>query len=227
MIRTTLPADVAVDGFTAPPTAPTAIESFSDAVLCSAANLPIILSLASGYDAFLVGCFSHHPLTQVLREELSQPVMGIMEAALTAAKTLGHKVGIVTTGDRAVYMQDDVVGHHYGLGQGKYAGSESCGLGVLELESMGVEEVEDIMCAAAERLVLRRGADVLTLGCAGMTNIKTKVQAAVGPEVPVVDGVEHGIHQLIGLVRLGARTSKAGLYKSAAASRAARGQDHL
>ncbi|CCG81735.1 Uncharacterized protein C1F7.10 [Taphrina deformans PYCC 5710] len=225
MISKNLPADVEVEGFTGPRTGPSAIESFSDAVLCCSVNLPLILQRQAEYDAFLVGCFSHHPLTQVLREELSQPVIGIMEAALNAAKCLGSKIGIITTGDRAVYMQDDAV-RHYGL-EGSYAGSESCRLGVLELESKSVAEVEDIMCGAAMRLVAEKGADVLTLGCAGMTNIRPKVEARIGPDVPVIDGVEHGIHQLISLVRLGARTSKSGLYKSAAASRQARGQTYL
>lgn len=224
MIRKNLPPDVAVDGFTSPASGPTAIESFSDAILACSHALPALLALEHEYDGFLVGCFSHHPMTQMLREELTQPVLGIMEAALNSAKSLGSKIGIITTGDRAVYMQDDAI-RHYGL-TGAYAGSESCQLGVLELESKSVEEVESIMCGSARRLV-QKGADVLTLGCAGMTNIKAKVQHVVGQDVPVVDGVEHGIHQLIGLVRLGGKTSKAGLYKSASASRAARGQQYL
>lgn len=224
MIRRSLPSDVQVDGLTAPSHGPSAIESFSDALMSCAACIHPILRIESQYDAFLVGCFSNHPLITMLREEVTQPVLGIMEASLNAAKCLGSTIGIITTGDRAVGMQDDAI-RHYGL-EGFYAGSESCKLGVLELESKSKEEVESIMCSVAQRLIAK-GADILVLGCAGMTNIRITVQNNVGEDVGVLDGVEHGIHQLIGLVRLGTKTSKARLYKSAAESRASRQQTHV
>ena len=97
----------------------------------------------------------------------------------------------------------------------------SCDLGVLELESKPEEEVLGVMCDVGKKLVAD-GADVLTLGCAGMTNMKAAVEKAVGGHVQVIDGVLAGVHHLVGLCRLGMQTAKRGMYASPAIDRAKR-----
>ncbi|BCS28283.1 uncharacterized protein APUU_61331A [Aspergillus puulaauensis] len=218
------PPDVQVDGFTSPHPAPTAIEGSLDAVLSTAAAVRAILHIANQYDAFVVACYSDHPLTKALREELSAPVVGIMEASLYAARTLGGRFGIVVTSTRSVVLHTDSI-RNYGL-EGFSAGVESCGLGVLGLERKGEEVVLGAMCDAARELV-KRGADVVTLGCAGMTKLKEAVEEAVGPDVQVIDGVVAGVHHLVGILRMGGRTAKRGVYASSKAGREARGQDYL
>ncbi|PNS19679.1 Protein pim1 [Sphaceloma murrayae] len=223
MVATTLPPDVSVTGFTAPEPAPSAIEGNFDGVMSAAAAMRALIPIASEYDAFLVSCYSDHPLTRMIREEFKQPVIGIMEASLFAARTLGGRLGLVATGARSKVMGEDGI-KYYGM-EPFSAGVEHCGLGVLELEHKPEEEIFGIMVGTAKRLV-ERGADVLTLGCAGMTKLKPVVEEAVGPGVPVVDGVLAGVHHLIGIVRLGGITAKAGLYKSSAEARGARGQTY-
>jgi Asp/Glu/hydantoin racemase len=190
--------------------------------LSAAAAARAIFPIASQYDAFLVACYSDHALTKVLREELSQPVVGIMEASLFAARTLGGRFGVIATSQRAQYTLSDSV-RHYGM-QDFCAGVRSCNLGVLELESKPKNEVVGIMCAVGEKLVVEDGADVLTLGCAGMIGLKSAVERAVGDDVQVVDGVVAGVHHLVGLVGIGAKTAKRGVYKNAKDDRRARGQ---
>lgn len=90
-----------------------------------------MVPIASSYDAFLVACFSAHPLINALREELAGPVIGIMEGALYAARMLGGRLGIVTTGARSKIMHEDAI-RYYGL-EGYSVGCESTNLGVLEL----------------------------------------------------------------------------------------------
>lgn len=222
MLRQTLPPDVTVYGFTAPKPAPSAIEGNFDNIMSAAAAARAIIPIAHEYDAFLVACYSDHALIKVLREELSQPVVGIMEASLFAARTLGSRFGVIATSRRSQYTLEDSV-KHYGL-ESFCAGVRSCDLGVLELESKPEKEVLDAMCDVGKKLVAD-GADVLTLGCAGMTNMKAAVEEAVGAEVQVIDGVLAGVHHLVGLCRLGMRTAKRGTYASAAADRERRGQD--
>lgn len=80
----------------------------------------------------------------------------------------------------------------------------------------------------AIQLVKDDGADVLTLGCAGMTDMKVAVEEAVGPmAVQVVDGVVAGVHHLVGLVRMGGKTAKIGVYRSSKVAREKRVQDYL
>ncbi|KAH6878506.1 carbon-nitrogen hydrolase [Alternaria rosae] len=221
MLKPTLPPDVIVYGFTSPKPAPSTIEGNFDNIMSAAAAARAILPIANQYDAFLVACYSDHALIKVLREELSQPVVGIMEASLFAARTLGGRFGIIATSRRSQYTLEDSV-KHYGL-ESFCTGVRSCDLGVLELESKPEKEVLGVMCDVGKKLVAD-GADVLTLGCAGMTNMKAAVEEVVGDEVQVIDGVLAGVQHLVGLCRLGMRTAKRGTYASAAADRERRGQ---
>ncbi|TIC90671.1 N-carbamoyl-D-amino acid hydrolase [Colletotrichum higginsianum] len=226
MVESQLPSDVIVTGFTAPRPSPSAIEGSFDNVMSAAAAARAVLPLAATHDAALVACYSDHALIRMLREELPrQPVIGIMEASLFAARTLGGRFGLIAVSERSRVLHEDSI-HHYGFST-SCAGVLSCGLGVLDLHEKSQDEVMGIMANVGKRLVEEKGADVLLLGCAGMTPLKPAVEAAVGDDVQVVDGVLAGVHHLVGLVRMGGATAKRGVYKSSAAGRKARGQDWI
>lgn len=232
-IASTLPPHVTVHGFTAPSTAPTAIEGRADAVLsaadCFRALHPIITDPSQpDFDAFLVACFSAHPLIPMLREEFTQPCIGIMEASLYASRMCGERLSVITTGQRSKILHEDSINNTYGLGNFS-AGCAAADVAVLELDSRPKEEVYAGLANAARRLV-ERGADCICLGCAGMTEMRDVCQKAVGMadmEVMVVDGVAVGVHFLAGLVSEGMGTAKGGLYRSSAAGRERRGQSWI
>ncbi|WYZ39512.1 hypothetical protein EsH8_III_001426 [Colletotrichum jinshuiense] len=226
MVESQLPPDVVVTGFTAPRPSPSAIEGSFDNVMSAAAAARAVLPLASTHDAVLVACYSDHALIRMLREELPrQPVIGIMEASLFAARTLGGRFGLIAVSERSRVLHEDSI-HHYGFST-SCAGVISCKLGVLDLHEKSQDEVMGIMADVGKRLVEEKGADVLLLGCAGMTPLKGAVEAAVGEDVQVVDGVLAGVHHLVGLVRMGGATAKSGVYKSSSDGRKARGQDWI
>ncbi|KAI0128765.1 hydantoin racemase [Xylariales sp. AK1849] len=227
-LTSTLPAGVTVTGFTAPPTAPTAIEGRLDAVLSAADCIRALAAVANSHDAFLVCCFSAHPLIPALREEYDQPCVGIMEAALYASRMLGDRLGVITTSPRSAVLHAQSIAN-YGL-SAYSAGCEAANVAVLELESRAKEEVYAGLTAAAERLVSEKGADCVCLGCAGMTEMQEVCRAAVGMEerrAMVVDGVVMGVHFLVGLVREGLGTAKGGAYRSSREGRQGRGQNFL
>lgn len=187
-----------------------------------------MVPIASSYDAFLVACFSAHPLINALREEVAGPVIGIMEAALYSARMLGGRLGIVATGARSKIMHEDAV-RYYGL-DGFSVGCETTGLGVLELETLPRDKVLGLVGEAARRLVQEKGADCIALGCAGMTEMKTRCEETVGANdatAQVIDGVGVGVQFLIGLVREDYVTAKGGVFRSAQDGRKARGQGWL
>lgn len=236
-LAATLPADVTVHGFTAPPTshAPTAIESRTDAVLSAASTFralhPLLTNRTSSspsFDALLVACFSAHPLIPMLREEFTLPVAGIMEAALYASRLCGEKLGVLTTSERSRWLHADAITTTYGLHPTFSVGCEASAVRVLELETKPREEVYGGLVGAAQRLVAR-GADCVCLGCAGMTEMAEVCREAVGGggEVMVIDGVAVGVHFLVGLVREGLGTAKRGSYSSSGAVREGRGQDWI
>lgn len=214
-IEDSLPINVTVYGFTPTRPAPTAIESQTDAIMSTATCMKAILPIAHKYDAFLVACFSHHPLINALREQVFQPVIGIMEASIYASRMCGSKFGIITTGVRSMHLLDAAVKNVYGMSDFS-VGTESSRMGVLELESRSEEEVEEKLAKTATKLQIR-GADCICLGCAGMTNMQRACQDAVGMHdrvAMVIDGVNMGIHFLIGLVRENLGTAKGGKYNT-------------
>ena len=224
MVLPTLSSNVVLVGCTALEPAPSAVEGKFDDVMSAAVAVQGILQHANQFDAFLVACYSDHALIKMLREELTQPVVGIMEASLFAARTLGSRFGIICSGPRSRYTLEDTV---RSSGFGNFCvGVRSCDLGVLGLKERPRQEVLRIMGQVGKELV-GDGADVILLGCAGMADLKSAVEEAVGEDVQVIDGVVAGVHHLIGLCRMGTRTAKKGAYASSAVARQRRGQDWL
>ncbi|OAP63592.1 hypothetical protein AYL99_02819 [Fonsecaea erecta] len=223
-LANSLPVNVTVTGFTSPRPAPSAIEGYLDAAISTDAATRAIVPIAHQFDAFLVACFSAHPLIDALREEVPGPVIGIMEASLYTARMLGGRFGVVGNNVKTQRMLENAV-RNYGLDFFS-VGCEPVGLGVLELESRPQSEVLQSMGHAAVRLK-DKGADCVLLGCAGMTEMKARCEHDVGDEVAVIDGVTMGVHLLVGIVREGLKTPRAGLYMGSKAARAARGQDWM
>lgn len=225
-IRATLTADCELDFYTAPAAhAPPSIEGVTDEILSAAACLSELRAHVDKWDSvspprsalmqFVIACFSGHPLVQALRELSAAPVVSILEASLLMASSLGSRVGILTTSPRwEPLLERDIAA--MGLGGKNAAGVVSSGLAVLDLEELPRASVIKVLCtAAADVLQDRRGADVIVLGCAGMVGLEAAVAEACQPGMVVLDPVRCGLELCLGLMRMGARTSKVGLYAPA------------
>lgn len=70
---------------------------------------------------------------------------------------------------------------------------------------------------ATGREALTDGAEVLILGCSGMTGLQERVAAELG--VPIVDGVAAAVALCESLVALGLTTSKVGTFASPTATK--------
>lgn len=116
-LKSRIPAEVAIDFYTAPSSAPASIDGVHDGITSSAVVLqelglaqkdPASRSsyISKTYSGIVVACFSAHPLLSALKECLpkingsSPPVVGIFESAVYLALQLGSKFGIATTGRR-------------------------------------------------------------------------------------------------------------------------------
>lgn len=226
VIAPTLPPDVIVHGFTAPYPAPTAIESQTDAILSTEACIRTVTPIAGKYDTFLVACFRAHPLIGALKEAFEQPVLGIMEAAMYAARILGENMGIICTSERSALIHPRTVSI-YGYSD-YFAGCKAAKLGVLELDSKPKEEVHGIMTDRINQLVHQQGADCILLGCAGMAEMRAVCEKAVeGTGARILDGVGLGVQFLVGLARERLQTAKSGMYRDAAVDRKRRNQNWL
>jgi len=197
-----------VEAVTAPWGTPS-VESHAEEALAAVATLEAVAARAAGgaVDGVVVACFGD-PGLEAVREVSPVPAVGIAEAAMAVAVTLGHRFSIVAARDRARPLMVDVVRRH-GF-ESRCASVRTTGLSVLELER-SPDVAEEAIVAAAQRAVAEDGAEAICLGCAGMAGLDERVSARVG--VPAVDGVGAAVKLLEAVVDLGLTTSRAAAYQ--------------
>lgn len=133
----------------------------------------------------------------------------MFDASLALSLLLGRRFAILTTVGPMVPGLEAGVGRFLGAGGGgRFAGAFASGLGVLELhDEQAAERVAQTMRATAGAC-RRAGADVVVLGCAGMSGMEGLVRAGYaqdggdGGQVKVVDGVKAGVEMLVALCRM-------------------------
>ncbi|MFI6853615.1 aspartate/glutamate racemase family protein [Streptomyces sp. NPDC050416] len=201
----------AVTGLT-PAWGPESAEGWLDSYLSAAAVLDTLRTYdGPPYDAVVLAGFGEHGREGV-RELVDVPVVDITEAAAHLACLLGRRYGVVTTLARSVGQIEDSL-ETAGVAR-NCAAIVGTGLNVLDLGDD--ERTETAFLAAAER-ACAAGAEVLVLGCAGMTGLQRLVGEKLG--LPVVDGVAAAVKLAESLVALGLTTSRAGSYAEPLAKR--------
>lgn len=192
-----------------PETGPAAIESHVDEAFAAVAIVRLIEDdiAAGGSDAYVIACFGD-PGLDAARELVDVPVIGIAEAAMHVATLSGRHFAVVTTLSRTLGRARDLLAR-YGMGEAcvSLVGS---GIPVLDLEDTASASFERIAALAADEVAA--GADVIVLGCAGMTDLCHALTARVG--VPVVDGVGAAVGLAATMVRMRVGTSKRDEYAS-------------
>ncbi|PIB01563.1 hypotheticalsprotein [Cercospora beticola] len=203
--------------FTAPGGVPS-INNEEDAAKSAESCLPELKKRLDDYDAFLVCCYSQHPLVPQLRQALKdsglqKPVTGIFEASVATslqAIDLDQKFGIVSTGSQWEEILGDAVTALLGGSSGRYAGCRTTGLNADQLHTAPKDEVDQKMKVAAKKL-LEEGAKAICLGCAGMAGMDQTVRDACiealgeeeGRRIKIFDGVVAGVAFLEGALRSG------------------------
>jgi len=155
-----------------------------------------VASLEASAGAFVIACFSD-PGLHVLREVTRKPVVGISEAGILTALTLGQRVGVIAI------LAASIPRHlrYYGaMGvMDRIAGELPVGLGVAELGDR--EHTLARMTEVSATLRDAHGADVLVMGCAGMAALRGRLQDAAG--LPVVEPCQAGVAMAMGRLLLG------------------------
>lgn len=184
--------------------------------------MPTLRPLFGRYDAFLVACYSQHPLVPLLKEEPTikaghKPVTGIFEASVGASLQSIHpeeRFGIVSTGKVWEDILTEATVQFLGTGSDagkRFAGVETTGLNATDLHDAPAEEVRQRMKDAVKRLLGKGKVGAICLGCAGMAGMDKMVREACieklgqeeGQRVRIVDGVMAGVAWLEGAVRAG------------------------
>ena len=211
--------------YTAPSTSPPSINDAATSALSTSETLPDLtrfLEISTkkdsrddlqgpSFSAYLVACYSDHPLTAALREKVDAPVLNIFQASILQARLLSRPFGIVTTGNYWVPIFEKATPKillgardaEPAIKIEDFVGVRSTGLTAVELHSTAQEEVHRRISRATADLA-GNGAEVILMGCAGMSGMEEAVRAGAnscGKKVIVVDGVRAGVVLLEGLVR--------------------------
>lgn len=191
---------LAVTPFFGPPS----VEGHFESYLAATAVMDRVRAVEQPFDAVVLAGFGEHG-KEGLAELFGVPVVDITEAAAHLASLVGRRFSVVTSLDRAVGQIQDRL-QVVGLA-GRCASVRATGLAVLELER-DPQRARVRIVEEAARAVESDGAEVVCLGCAGMSGLAERVQEEVG--VPVIDGVPAAVGLAETLVHAGLRTSPVG-----------------
>ncbi len=173
---------------------PPGIESQRQADLTIA---PMLALAAAQQDAagFVIACFGD-PGLHALRDQTALPVVGIQEASVMTALTLGHRFGVIALLPASIPRHLRAFGAMGVLD--RLAGDRALGLGVADLADDGTSL--DAMIATGKQLRDQDGAEVLIMGCAGMARFRAPLEDATG--LPVVEPTQAAVSMALGQIRL-------------------------
>lgn len=177
--------------------APRFIETYEDEVKTAPGMIQLVRENEEKFDAFINACHCD-PNLDALKEITKKPVVGIGEASMKMASMLGHKFSVVSGAKHSIPNKEAVI-RKYHL-QDAMASVRAPEGDVSKLSG------EEKYMLAAKLTIEEDKAEVIVLGCAGMTGLDKKLQKKLG--VPVLDGVVCALIIATGLVKYGVSTSK-------------------
>jgi allantoin racemase len=187
-----------------PSIGPRWIDGRYEELLSAPYTVQLILENEASCDGFIIACYSAHIAISAAREVIAKPVVGIAEASMLVATLLGDRFSVVTSGTRwKPLLEEDIA--RIGLSS-RCASVRAASLETADLELMTQERIEGLLLAEAQAAVDRDGAEVICLGCAGMSGFDARLKERLG--VPVLDGVVCAVAMVETLVSCGFSTSK-------------------
>jgi allantoin racemase len=187
------------------------IATRAEAAIGATAALEMLAKRRGEIDAAVVAAFGDPGLGGA-RELFDFPVVGMAEAAMLVACTLGRSFGIVSFSRSLEPWFAEIVAWH-GL-SGRCAAIRTLDEGFRSIDEVQ-EEKEAVLVELALRTVKDNAADVVILAGAPLAGLANKIRDRV--PVPLVDGIQAAVVMAEGLVRLGPRKATAGTYRRPAA----------
>lgn len=187
---------------------PTSIDNFYEEAMSTVEVIKKIkMGSSKGYDGFLIAC-GFDPGIYGARNITDKPVIGIGEASFFVASMLGYKFSIIDSPNSAWAVNEDNV-NRIGLEK--------------RLASIRTIEFGEVQCCENKRLTIEKilteaklaitqdHAEVIVLGCAGMTGMDLELENELN--IPVVDPIKAGISILQTLISMNERTSQVSIFK--------------
>jgi len=177
------------------------IETYEDEIKSAPGMIKILRENEDKFDAFIIACHSD-PNLDAMKEISRKPVVGIAEASIKLASMLGHRFSIISNTKHSIPSKEALV-KKYNL-QNMLASVRA------PQDESSVIKMEEQYMAAAKSAIEEDMAEVIVLGCAGMTGMDKPIQKKLG--VPVLDGIVCALIIATGLIKYGVSTSKVRRY---------------
>lgn len=188
-----------------PNNGPKSLESYYDYQIAAFEMINMLQNSSVKYEGVLVSCFGD-PGLYALKEMYENPVIGIAEAAMSAAILIGRKFSIIAASMKAVSMMKDLV-CQYGLTD-RLASVRALNTNVLDIEKNKIGMIDQMVPVIHQ--CIENGADSIILGCASMTGLKEKLEEKV--KIPVIDPIQIGYKWLEALVQADVKVSNKGSF---------------
>lgn len=183
-----------------------AVDCNFESYLSAVAVIDRVLAYDQPYDAVVMAGFGEHG-RDGLQELIEQPVVEICEASAHVAMMIGRTYSVVTTLQRSVPAIEDRL--RLGGLWDRRASVRASGMSTLEVNSDQRAAIRAIVGEARKAVEIDH-AEVICLGCAGMTGLEEAIANEL--HVPVIDGVGAAVRLAEALVGLGLKTSKVSTY---------------
>lgn len=174
------------------PEGPYGIESQADS---DAAVPPLLAMIQHRTDAaaFVIACYSD-PGIDAAREAASVPVFGMQESGFLTAMARGDRIGVIAIAEGSILRHRKYLRRMGVLD--RMVAERPLNMSVAETAT-GAGTFERLQ-TVSETLVREDGADVVVLGCAGLSAHRSKLETAIGR--PVVDPTQAAVAMALGAV---------------------------
>jgi len=183
------------------------IATRAEAAIGGAVFLEMLAERRGTCDAAICAAFGD-PALGGARELFDFPVVGMAEAAMLMACTLGRRFGIVSFSRSLEPWFAEIVAWH-GMTE-RCAAIRTLDEGFRSIDEVQ-EEKEAVLIDLALRTVTNDAADVVILAGAPLAGLANKIRDRV--PVPLVDGIQAAVVMAEGLVRMNSRKATAGTYR--------------
>jgi len=183
------------------PGAPAFIESYEDAAQAAPGMTELVRKNEDAFDGFVIACHSD-PNLDVMKEITHKPVVGIGEASMKLASMLGHRFSVLSDNAHSIPNKQDLAR--------KYHLENALASVRAPAISGDRKSAEDIYAESASSAIGEDGAEVLVLGCAGLTGLDKSIENRTG--APVLDGIVCALIIISGLIKYNVSTSKVRKY---------------
>lgn len=180
---------------------PSFVATYEHQIQAAQFTLSMIRECEEDFDAFIIACHAD-PNLDACKEVTNKVVVGISEASMKMATMLGHNFSVISPVDHSVPNKEALARKYHLEGQ-------LASVTAPAPEHAGLPQDLQLM-EAAKIAVERDKAEVLVLGCAGMSGVDKVIQEKLG--VPVIDGIMAALIIASGFVHYGVSTSKARRY---------------